>query len=71
MANYKQIKRQQGASGYAKPKGQTLKELDKADPRDTERMKTMNPVDKMDEEMKRAAEAARGITQRVRNIFND
>jgi len=59
-----------GSSGYLKPKNQTVKELNKAiDTAPTH--KVDNEIDNASEEMVRAQEVARGMTDRIRNIFND
>jgi hypothetical protein len=62
-------KGQQGTSGYGKRKEKTVKELNEA--MDT-RVETPvdNKVDSMEDEMRRAAENARGMTDRIRNIFD-
>jgi hypothetical protein len=60
---------QSGVSGYAKSKKKTLSELDQAS--DVSSKKDMNPVDKMADEMNRELESSKGITDYIRNIFND
>ena len=51
-----------GTSGYGKKKGQTIKELEEA-------LDTRNPIEKEEEEMNKQHEESRGITQRIRDIF--
>jgi hypothetical protein len=61
---------QYGVSGYAKDKKRTLKELDAIDPNYKKDRDDMNPVDKVQEDLNRANENAKGITERIRNIFH-
>ena len=61
--------KQIGVSGYAKDKRKTLKELDMADPNYEKKMKGMNPIDKVQEQLNHDDEEEKGITDRIRNIF--
>jgi hypothetical protein len=63
-------KHQYGVSGYIKDRKRTLRELDAADPNTKKEEDDMNPVDRVQEEMNRANDTAKGITERIRNIFN-
>jgi hypothetical protein len=62
----------EGTSGYLKNKKTTLKELDKATASPGKKsvpMEEENPVDEAIKTMDRDNEEAKGITQRIRNIF--
>ena len=57
-----------GKMGSYKNKLKTLSDLDKAG--DTGK-KINNPVDRMADEVEREDENSRGVTDYIRNIFND
>jgi len=59
-----------GTSGYLKRKEKTYKELNDAVNTSPE-PKVGNPADAISREMERAQEVAHGITDRIRNIFED
>lgn len=59
-----------GTSGYLKKKGKTLKELNKA--LDTsQNTPADNAADEASRQMDRERDDYHGITDRIRNIFND
>jgi hypothetical protein len=57
-----------GTSGYLKPKKQTLKELDEVS---GNYKPEANPIDRAMENQQREAEASKGWTERLRNIFEN
>lgn len=57
-----------GTSGYLKPKGQTKKELDKVFNEDRSEPED-NAIDDGMAQQEREQEESVGITQRIRNIF--
>ena len=58
--------KQKGVSGYGKSKKKTLKELDEA----MDITPKSNPIDRVQDQLNHENEESKGITDRIRNIFD-